>query len=462
MAVRGDGGRIVFYLTNTHGADANPPIIFSDFHDDSHFSFSIWVKVLDKTVGDVLFVLEGPQGSKLLIGHDGAAGNGQWYYHLRKEEVAIYAAALLTPVVEGIYTVFCISKIGPVLSIVVGNEPFPGATETHVNLVETVNVTPGFEFDFDHLAFVARDQWAICNFKYWNYSMNWTEFKEQVHYFDWEPRQVGIPGGDKYPIWSSPLRVPGDLSNTAHPGTSPTWSHAHAYFIITPTHVPMKFEEDPAFMAKYSFCETWLYELSIKGTIQQEREGSIQNYVKIQANPGTTPTIQTDVIGDKYYEFQDRGSVPLVPVEFTGLTFYGYPSNDGTGPGQASTWGAYKDENGVDILDTSNTVFQFEPDTGVNIPAPGASPAMLYLWKYGAMFRWAPHTPQVPAGTGTLQYLFLYVRYRGYPSALPTLPVEDLAGLFAVNKGGKSVDRYNRGVELKIPDPTIRTAYIGE
>jgi hypothetical protein len=460
VAISADADRIVFYLTNDYRENTNPPVHFSDFKDDSHFSFCLWVKVADPTVGDVLLEIDGPEGSKFIIQH----GGGPWYLHVRKENVAIYAQATLLPVTVDRYTCFCVTKDGPNLIIYAGTEGDGDWSDTHLILTEVANIPAGFEFDFHHIAFVVRNQWAICNFKYWNYTLNASEFKEQVHYWNWEPRQgIGIPGESKYPIWASPLRTPGDLCSVANPSTGPNWAAQHAYFLITPPDTPVKFVSDPQFLRKWAECPTWLYELKIRGAIQVIGPNAFDPYQIFPINKavGNTAPITTEILGDTYVEFQDRGSIPLTPVNAIGITYYGYPSSLGPGPRQVSTWGAFKDENGVDVLDTSDPKFQFEVDTGVDIPPPFVDFDKIYLWKYGAMFRWAPD-PSVEPVIGTLQYIFMYVVYVGLPSAVPTLPVEDLTGLFAINKGGKSVDRYNRGVEVKIPNPTIRTAYIGE
>ena len=252
-------------------------------------------------------------------------------------------------------------------------------------------------------------------------------------------------------MWVSPLRVPGDVSNVANPYASNQWMHGHGFTSIN-THSGLRFGgDDPAYLAISQPCPAWVYPPTEQS----------QCYVDV----GLSPLVQTIYKAPQFFQFLDQGAVPIVDFQIHSITYYGLPfSGPNLGWQHSATWGLYKDETGAEISDTTNTIYRFEPDTAAAIPGPIKASTM-YQWKFGAQFVYNATTPQQQTARANLSYLLLYVSYTGQPTGVTFIPAVDLAGLFAINNPGPNVlktDIYNNGVELKIPDPTIRTAYIGE
>jgi hypothetical protein len=291
------------------------------------------------------------------------------------------------------------------------------------------------------LQFVVKTNvnYAICNFKFWNVSVSASDLQQHVN--SW--LAVVTPP----PIWCCPLRTPGDMASIVNPYTSTDWNAGHNWYPIT-DRSNYTTQPDPGYL-NVQPCLTWLY--PIFGDPSP----------LISANPGTTPAVPTVYKSTTFYGFQDRGSIPTTPgVPFFTCTYFGYPFSTGTGVTKTDSWGLYLDELGNERPIQTGAAFRFEQDTGIAVAVVTAD--TLFLWQFGAQFTYPGQAPAVATATANIGYIMLLIQYLGTPTGVPNLPPNDLAGLFAINKGGPSVDKYNRNKTFKIPNPTIRTAYIGE
>jgi hypothetical protein len=211
------------------------------------------------------------------------------------------------------------------------------------------------------------------------------------------------------------------------------------------------FATDPAYMANHSPCNAWLY-------TDANADASV--------DPGLTPLVSTFYDGESLYNFFDVGSIATEDAQIISMVYYG-SSRFGLDPGTGfnESWGLFIDDVGNRISITNDPQYQFYPgDTGISVPdgvngPPGAR--RVYDWKFGAQFLWVPVTPQTATKSAHHTKLYLYVTYQGYPTGSPGLPIQNMLGLFVVTPN-TGVDLYNRNLSLKIPNPTIRTAYIGE
>jgi hypothetical protein len=200
-------------------------------------------------------------------------------------------------------------------------------------------------------------------------------------------------------------------------------------------------------MSFNTYCPTWIYPLTD---------------VNFTVNPGLSPLVPTTYEAPNYVQFRDVGSVPMKDYQVQSINYYGFPYSVPPGWAHSETWGVYIDEFGGKLNPIGNIIYRFEPDTVVTIPDGPITPNNMYKWKFGAQFTYQPTTPQQATAAAHLSHPLLLVTYLGFPTGIPFSSEADLSGLFAVVKRGASLDRYNNAVELKIPNPTIRTAYIGE
>ena len=433
MAVKSNAGRTVLYVYSR--PDAVPPIKFADANSVDKFSFSIMAKVLDTTVADTLIVYTGTDGSQISIDMNGT----QWTYS-RWDGPVVVETFPLRSVKVGVWVAFCFARNGYNTQLRSGEED-PDFPLEAINLTLHFDQNAPYDFTFDHIAVVTRSNIAICNFRYWNSFLGDAlggDVNDQVNRWD--------TGGTHPAHWASPLRTPGDISNIANPYTSPSWNRGHDFDAISPSAGTFVLEfPEPRYLENKP-CPTWVYPLTT-------------DFVTF--NPGNTPLVQTNYKSTIFWKFQDRGTIPVVAT-FISITYLAFPFKTDTGPGPSSSFPLFINELGTELVtDLNDPTNRFEQDSGVTIPNTMTSVNM-YLWQFGGQFTWVPAVPQQPAGTGNLGYPYLYIIYTGRPAGSPSLPALDLAGLFKVDKGGKSVDRYNRGIEMKIPDPTIRTAFVGE
>jgi hypothetical protein len=424
MSVIAKANRVVFYLWNTDRQLANPPVVFPDITPISHFSSSIWTYVTNN-IPTGLYLHNCKNGSYILIQSDGH----NWYLICRVGSV-IVSQDIIAPVTLWNWACFCVAKDGPLIQVYHGveNVALPDNHTHPVTLTHKLSVYVNIDDAFNDISLITHSNNYISNFKFWNSTLTLAQFQEQANTFD--------TTGNPAPMWSSTLRTPGDLSNIVNPNDTQNWSHGHAFSQIFPLD-SLLYGGDQAFMANTTPCSVWLYPIGVP----------VCSY-----NLVTPSGVAATYKAEQFWEFHDRGSIPPIDSQIQSITYYGVPSNGL----QSDTWPLYKDENGVEISpDFGNPANRFEQDSGVLIP--GLKASTVFLWKYGAQFTFQSGI----SGNATLSNLLLLVTFIGYPTAVPQLPANDLAGLFAIKKGGL-VDRFNRGVELKIPDPTIRTAFIGE
>jgi hypothetical protein len=429
MAITSNAGQTVLVVRNNF--NVTPPVVFADYGSDEDFSYSIWAKVLDNTTPEVLLVYQGTTGSRLII----TAQVGFWMLEFRNESV-VFAQHSLGVMKLNTWTAFCIVNSGVNVTVYRGDED--PTQDVPVHLTQILSVANLIRFPFDFVGLVATHNMAICNFRY--FDVAFTAAEVDIHVNRWHVN------GPHVAKWSSTLRLPGDISNIADPYTSPDWAGGHAFTQIGPGISNLVFHTpDPVWLAKHEPCPVWVY--AVPGT----------GFVFF--NPGVTPTVPTTYKSTISFAFEDRGTVPEGPLE--NVTYYAYPFANGViGPGPVSSYPLYTNESDVELVtDLNDPTQRFEQDTGVLVPTVIAP--NFYVWKFGGQFTWAAGAA-IPTATGNLGYPYLYVVYIGFPTGKPSvIVIDDLAGLFAIKKD-QLVDKYYRSTKLKIPDPTIRTAYIGE
>jgi hypothetical protein len=383
-------------------------------------------------------------GSVIDVGHDGT----QWVYSSRAGTLSL-PTQYFGLVKFNEWSVICFFKNNADTIISIGTEDSTHPTPWTVPIVlKTVaGMVTRINAAFDFFVIFANSGNAICNFKFWNVALSGLNMQAQCQ--QWHAN----PTAGAAPFWVSPLRVPGDISNITNPYTGPgeTWEHGHAYTNID-NPSGLQLVTDPAYMANTSQCQSWLYPSSSADCI---------------VDPGTTPISPTFYDADPLIKFQDRGTLATEDFQIYDVVYYG-SSTSGTDTGTPfnESWGLFIDDVGNRIAPTGDAQYRFVPgDTAVTIP-PGVNgvpkASTIYLWQFGARFLWNPITPQGPTKTAIHNKLYLYVTYQGYPTGKPTTPPQDLTGLFTITAGASGTDIYNRNLAVKIPDPTIRTAYIGE
>lgn len=440
MAVRAVAGRILINQFNQ--PDAIPPIAFQSVDANSHFSVSFWIKIVEATNYDAVFAYNGKDGSQLIIGYQ----NGQYFFQFNMEGGIQFSTGFAGNAILGRWTLICFSFEAFHWRLYIGYEADIPNPDVPVVLASIGDETSsiGIPFFFLHLA--PSHNTAMCCIKYWNSVLTMADFQVQCN--KWAPNDTPAP------MWCSTFRTPGDISNIANTRTSPTWYAERGYnqdLLVVPLRESLEISlPDPAYMAKNTPCPTWLY--PIVGT-------NIPEFVDV--NPITTPATSTVYKATEFWTMQDRGSVPRFPTTFVSAAYYAYPFHEGAGVPQSDSWPLYIDHNGTEISPNfTDPSKRFEDTTGVLIPNT-ISALNVYQWQFGGQFTYQPPVGQGTA-TAKLGYVHILVIYIGFPTGDTGIPATVLTGLFALNKGGKSVDRYNQGVEVKIPDPTVRTAFIGE
>lgn len=443
MAIRANANYVTLVLQNLNRETATPPVVFPDLTPDARFSWSIWVRPFSN-IPYVLTGYNGTDGSQVVISHNGFV----WQISARSGTLFLFQQnfALVTP---GRWALICVTKTGPTTYVV-----YYGMQDTDPNPWERqVDIVAGAQVDYpinsplqSFVINVGADA-NLSSFKFWNSALTEAELQVQTHRWD---AQTG--GAGAAPMWVSPLRVPGDISNIANPYASANWDHGHAFNEINPISGLLYGGEDPAYLAISQPCPAWVHPFT--------------PFSHCFVDAGLSPLVKTTYKAIQFFQFQDVGAVPIVDFEIQSITYFGLPFS-GPNPGWAhsETWALFKDETGAEVSDTTNTIYKFEPDTLAATPI-ALKASNMYKWQFGAQFVYNATTPQQQTARANLSYLMLYVIYTGQPSGVTFIPATDLAGLFALNKSpGPNVlntDIYNNGVELKIPNPTIRTAYIGE
>jgi hypothetical protein len=461
MSIRASAGAVQLVINNFDRPNGIPPLMFHGLSTgtDQNFSFCIWVRPTSN-IPSTLLGLNCEGGSQMIIINDGT----NWIMTMRKGAVAL-PNINIGPVIpqdlsaaNGLrWTLFCFVKNGPTMTVYRGMEDSYADGAPYVNPV-TISQVAQVDYDinaaFYSFVVVAYAHVEITCFKFWNAALTMSQLQVQAHRWD---DQTG--GSGPTPIWASTLRTPGDISSIANPYSGGDWGHWHSYSGVIPGDGLSSLRmgggiggwNDPAYLTNNMPCPTWLY--------------PIGHPTSCNFNPGLTPAVPTIYKAPQFFQFTDKGSVPHVDVAIQSIKYWGNIASNSGEPGVGPTdhWALYKDENNVEISNLITLPEHRFENGGVTVP-PGLKATTMYLWKFGGQFTYPAPVPQVPTTTGYLNYIFLYVNYIGYPSGIPFVSTVDLSGLFVTAKAPDSsrVDIYNNAVNLKIPDPTIKTAYIGE
>jgi hypothetical protein len=456
MSLRAGANYSILGITNTGREAAVPPMVFPDLSTDpsQNFSFCIWVRETTKIPTPVIQYY-GINGSYINIGSDGFL----WSINGRTGTVGLPSLPL-GHVSYGLWTLFCLTKNGSTVTIYFGEEaPIefnPWEAPVDIRMVMQVDYPMVDPFNAIHISL--SNNADICNFKFWKGVLTIEQLKAQAN--------TWVPDGVPAPMWVSPLRVAGDISNVANPSSTINWSAEHGFSSIgslqnIKTGGSLGAWNDPAYLAYTQPCITWVYPVNFPTEL---------GYCFV--NPGTTPVSATIYKAPQFFSFADKGSIPheddsIQKIEQYATIF----SNPAEGKVADDSFGLYKDETGVERSpDFANPANRFEQDSGVTLYQSGAStiPGALitatnmYLWKFGGQFRWQPAAPPTATAQSGLLHQFLYVTYIGFPTGLLLLSETDLSGLFIMNTNLPRTDKYQGFTSLKIPDPTIRTALIGE
>jgi hypothetical protein len=449
VSIKARAGRILMFVRNR--PTATPPIVFQNFDSNSNFSFSIWLKP-DTTQNTDYMLSYGGQGGDFILQYT----NRQWFITPTTGSIVL-PSIYLTDVApldhfnEAVWQVFCISKVGNNVKVYSGTDnPLANPRVPVVtNLVADFDVNYSYQFFQFHLA--PSHNTAMCNVKYWNTALTKAQFDDQVN--RWNP-----VGSGPLPMWCSPLRSPGDISNIANPYTSTNWDLGHSYETVYP--FPNDFEhhvDDPSYLAYLVPCSVWVQTL-----------GTFNRNTAVTFNPGSVPINLITYKSIEFLEFEDRGAL-IWPthsnpnLHFQSVVYYAFPFTTGTGFGPSDSYPLLHDETGVEVATPIDPAHRFEVNTGVDISGlTGMTILTLFSWRYGGQFTWQPQPGGGQAATANLGYARLLITNTGFPVGFPTgVNFGNLTGLFVVTPGQRT-DLYNRNTEVRIPDPTIRTAYIGE
>jgi len=468
MAIRAAAGEVHLVLRNEGRETANPPIHFHDTFNEGAppYSYGLWVKATTNIPSNVT-VIAGTDGSQIQIFYDGSQ------YKLRVRSLGIeFDQLVIGPATIGAWSLIVFIHNGPFVDAWFGTEV--GADpNSYVTLTNSFHRAFPFNFTLDYIAIQPQSGISMANFKYWNTMLTIPGYADQMHNWD------TVVGGEAAPMWVSSLRTPGDISNTQYPYTSQNWGHGHAFSSISDPNNIVFDPVDPAYMAKNTPCPTWVY--------------TVLSDTLVSVNPGVTPATPTYYPGTQYYQFADKGSVPIT-TPFQSIRYYAWPHKSDARQGQLYSLPIYRDQAGVGVTDITQA---FETDTGVSLPAAVVA-SNFYDWVYGCTFRYDPPAG-VPTADAGIRYQYLYVKYIGKPTGVgiphvpgtpplppvitpppvieppPVLPTDPppepipppqpipvaMSGLFVI-KAGTFTDKYGPDIELKIPNPTIRTAFIGE
>jgi len=450
MAIRANAGTVTLTLTNDNREGANPPVRFQGLNESPvlgqavPFAFSIFVKATANIPASVL-TFNGPEGSFVDIN----LTDGYWGINARHTVLA-YSNRPIIPVTYGVWTEIMVHANEDNNYVVYAGTESGNGTIALTQLVNTH--FPFYSVPFGNIQVKVHNHISVCNFKYW-IAPFLSITPDDADRWDTD--------GPTPPMWSSTLRTPGDISSIANPYTSTNWAAGHGFSSIDYPQNLIFDATDPFFLANNRTCPTWVYPVIPTAQVVSPVGAGIQK--------GTT-----------FFQFHDRGSVPLtLPAQL--IKYYGLPQGS-----QTDTYGLYKDSGGIEVATPGE---RFEVNTGISLPV-AVQPSNMYDWVYSAQFN-------NPTGGGTLSFLYLFVKYTGYPTGVgiphvpgvppvvvpppvdppppvippapgvPPIPPPQpnpvaMSGLFVINKGGLNIDNYDPNIRLKIPDPTIRTAFIGE
>jgi hypothetical protein len=174
-------------------------------------------------------------------------------------------------------------------------------------------------------------------------------------------------------------------------------------------------------------------------------------------NPGIAPISTVILEAPQFHKFLDRNTIPGNSSLFS-ITYFGHFFNTGGRQDADAAWALYIDENGVKYNLTNNNSYKFDAKGATVIYGP-ISILNMYDWQFGSMFQWHNDPAQNLTSTAHLNQLLLFVEYYGKFEP----PLINVNGIYILNEsGGRSIDDYGAGLQVRIPTPLIRTALIGE
>lgn len=438
MALTSRAGNVIFQFKNENRTHITPPLVFPDATLTSSFSVSFWVKPNTTGVPQPISTYFGTNGTYIYFFWNGA----QWVLELRITQLVVARFVFFeNPDIINKWRPFCIVRTPAGVTLYAGVALGTPDPDNPISMVQVYNYpTTELLFDFREFSIVASPHVTICDVKVWNTVVDPTDMTLLVNNWDGRGGTVTPP-----PIWACPLRT-GDPSNISRINNSLFWNEEHSWSAIDFPNNLVFDSHDPEYMAKHQITPAWMYPA-----------GS----APINFNPGLTPIIPTTFLSPDFVRFPDQGTIPHnIPLQY--MFYLGWPTNDGTGVPQSNTWALFKDEDGNTNNPGPDPNYEItQSDTLSLIPPTMDNTDKLFKWSFGAQFKWQGSSPQVPAATAILANPLLFVGYIGNPTGVQALPVDDLIGLFVIKKGRTS-DGYYRQTELPIPDPTIRTALIGE
>jgi len=450
MSLRASANYSLLSIYNIGREAAIPPMVFPNISTDpsQNFSFCVWFRANSK-IPAPLVTYNGVAGSFMRISSDG------FKWNMDGRHVAVGLPILpLDNIVMGRWTLVCVSKNGPTITIYLGVEDSLDLNpwERVVTIDQVVQTNYLINEVFSQITIVLSDSVDVCNFKFWKSVL--TEDQLQTQANTW------VPTGSPAPMWVSTLRTVGDISNIANPSSTVNWTAEHGFSAITsPQNIKtggsLGAWNDPAYLAFTQPCPTWVYPFNFPNP---------SGIGDVFINPGMTPSVSAVVHkAPQFFQFVDSGTIPSQDSSIQSIVHYAAPLHDSTlGPIPSDSYALYKDENGVEVSpNLTDPTQRFEQDSGIIVPS-AMTRTNMFKWQFGGQFRWQPTGAPVPSGTGRLVHQFLYITFIGFPTGLLVLSEADLSGLFILSTKLPRADIYHGTTTLKIPDPTVRTALIGE
>lgn len=447
MALTSSAGNVIFQFGNEDRQGTSPFLQFPGCHPDTEFSFSFWAKPNTRRIPSPIVAYYGANGSYIYFYWDG----DQWVLEIRVNAITVLFQPFFAGNPSGdeatkIWRPFCFVKDATSVKLYSTADP-PTADDVIFPMTEIFNFPndptsqPFLDFDFFRFSVVVAPHVSLCNIKVWNVALpDTTNMANQLN--EWDNTIAPLP------IWSCPFRT-GDVVNIApaYRKTSQYWYREHIWSSIDNIQNLAFDSNDPTYL-RHQPTPTWVYPLNYP------------NPTMLAYDLDKTPLIPTTYRSPDFFRLRDQGTIPLDGTLTKTIAYLGFPTNDGTGVPQDTNWALFKDQDGNIIDPAGDPQYQFDPDTLSVTPAT-LNCGNLYQWSFGVSFTWQTQPTQVDAAKAMLTYPFIFVTYVGMPTGVGNPPFDDLVGLFAITKGAL-VDTYYRGTELKIPDPTIRTALIGE
>ena len=442
MAVNTSATQSALYLSNDR-PESSPTLKFNEFGLGFGHTTIIWCR-MTSNIGAQILTHSTTSGALTYFSSDGY----NWALILR-DHFGLSQTHYLGPITLNRWTAIAYTmQDGGSHKVYIGEETNPTLP---VQLALVLNVTNSFLLGAHSVIHpIGTPNNSICNFKHFNQALTLAQI--QIHANTWladGDQSAGLPVAN----WASPLRVPGDLSSIAIRSGLGNWTHNYGYDVIQSPENFLFDGNEPGYLANQR-CAAWLYPVGT-GTLTIAN----QPYIFVRAVPGSTPNVPTFYDGTVFYRMEDRGALPDVP--YVTHAYVARPFLDGSaGTPPSEYWALFTDPNGNRISDTTNPIYRLDDD-GVSAIPFTTTIQTIYAWKYGAQFKYAGTPTITTAAHGVVVQLALSISYIGKPTGIRQFPIVDLSGLFIIDETGPRIDQYN-GITLKIPDPTIRTAYIGE